>query len=90
MVKEYIEREKVLKDGRWNSMILFNDTERAREIILCQPAADVVEVVKCKDCKHYNTYCCSEGFGWCEELNRAVSDEKYCSCGEKRDNNAND
>lgn len=45
MVKEYIERGKVLKDGRWNSMILFNDTERAREIILCQPAADVVEVV---------------------------------------------
>ena len=94
MTKEYIEREKVLKDGRWGSMILFNDTERAKEIILCQPAADVVEVVRCKDCKHRRDdedfvrghYCVkrpSNGGYFCE-------DDDFCSYGERRDNNAAD
>ncbi len=36
-----------------------------------------------KDCKHYNTTGCSVGFGWCESMDRGVSDEFFCFCGAK-------
>ncbi len=48
------------------------------------PDADAVEVVRCKDCVNYNTSCCADGFGWCEELNRGMMDDKYCSFGKLR------
>lgn len=45
---------------------------------------DEVAVVRCKDCKHYNTSSCADGFGWCEKINRGEMDEHYCSYGERR------
>lgn len=47
------------------------------------PTIDAVPVVRCVECKHYNTTGCSVGFGWCESMDRGVSDEFYCSCGAK-------
>jgi hypothetical protein len=47
------------------------------------PTVDAVPVVRCKGCKHYNTTGCSVGFGWCESMDRGVSDEFFCSCGAK-------
>lgn len=40
---------------------------------------DAVPVVRCKDCKHYNTIGCSKGFGWCENIDRGTSDDFYCA-----------
>ena len=66
----------------------------AREIMLkeenpkCEhyiPTADVVPVVRCARCKHYNTFNCADGFGWCEHFNRGEMDEHYCSYGERKD-----
>lgn len=51
------------------------------------PAADVVEVVRCKKCEHYNTSCCADGFGWCEKHNRGEMDDHFCSHGERRSDN---
>lgn len=52
------------------------------EDIEALPAADVVEVVRCKDCKHSNQY---EGGCWyCEKyegLFSAVNPNDYCSYG---------
>ena len=48
------------------------------------PTIDAVLVVRCKDCKHYNTIGCSKGFGWCKSMDRGVSDDFYCANG-KRD-----
>ena len=48
------------------------------------PTIDAVLVVRCKDCKHYDTTGCSKGFGWCESMDRGVSDDFYCANG-KRD-----
>ena len=50
-----------------------------------QPTIDAVPVVRCKDCKHYNTTGCSKGFGWCESMDRGVSDDFYCANGAKMD-----
>ena len=49
-----------------------------------QPTADVVEVVRCRDCKHYvlNTF----GIKFCSE-SRGLTlpyDETFCSYGERK------
>ena len=40
-------------------------------------------IVRCKDCKHYNTIGCSKGFGWCENIDRGTSDNFYCANGKQ-------
>jgi hypothetical protein len=47
------------------------------------PTIDAVPVVRCKDCKHYNTTGCSKGFGWCENIGRGTSDNFYCANGKQ-------
>ena len=44
--------------------------EDALYIIDSMPTIDAVQVVRCKDCKQYNTTGCSEGLGWCESMDR--------------------
>ncbi len=45
-----------------------------------QPTADVVEVVRCKDCKHYR----EENFH-CWLMRGKMSLNDYCSYGERRE-----
>ena len=45
--------------------------------------SDAVPVVRCKECEDYNTIGCSIGFGWCESMDRGVSDDFYCANGAK-------
>ena len=40
-------------------------------------------IVRCKDCKSYNTIGCSKGFGWCENIDRGTSDNFYCANGKQ-------
>lgn len=40
-------------------------------------------IVRCENCKHYNRIGCSDGFGWCESMDRGVSDDFYCANGAK-------
>ena len=47
------------------------------------PTVDAVPVVRCGECSHYNISGCSEGFGWCEKIDRGVTDGHFCSYGEK-------
>lgn len=53
----------------WNSAI---------EIIKNAPTVDVVEVVRCKDCKCYKKH-------FCNEFGDYVTDYEFCSRGEKRE-----
>ena len=76
---EYIEREKAWRKVNWAENI-----EEALHLIDSIPAADVVPVVRCVKCRHYNTSGCADGFGWCEHFNRGEMDEHYCSYGERR------
>lgn len=45
------------------------------------PTADVVEVLRCKDCKFFfrGKMCC------CEEFGGIVTEEDFCSRGERKD-----
>ena len=47
------------------------------------PSADVVEVVRCKDCKKYNTDDCMMIHG--KKMNRNIFANDYCSYGERVD-----
>jgi hypothetical protein len=57
--------------------------ETMKTIIKNTPTVDAVPVVRCKDCKHYNTIGCSKGFGWCENMDRRTSDNFYCANGKQ-------
>lgn len=50
------------------------------------PTVDAVEVVRCKDCKHY--YADPWGYGNCVfegGVSRRTKDSDYCSWGERRE-----
>lgn len=50
-----------------------------------QPTADVVEVVRCKDCKHFRF---SDMYGECSQAHMGiVRPDDFCSYGEREDNN---
>lgn len=62
--------------------------EQARQAIKDCPSADVVEVVRCKDCKHHeellnnndeNVLC------WVHDVDIVVAKNGYCSYGERKD-----
>ena len=53
--------------------------ETMKIIIKNTPTVDAVPVVRCEECKHYNTIGCSKGFGWCENIDRGTSDDFYCA-----------
>lgn len=61
--------------------------ESIEEYVMRVPVVDAVVVVRCRDCKHYNTTGCNAGFGWCEDsvVNTGTCDDFYCARGERRD-----
>ena len=54
------------------------------------PAADVMEVVRCKDCKHYyNAQCYHPSYGDDCAINTKRAEEDFCSYGERKDRGIN-
>ena len=88
--KEYIERgaflDKLNKKVKLDyEMGLYNHgalTESFIRFVEIQPAADVVEVVRCKDCKffEYGDYC-SEG----KMEHSRCRENDFCSYGERKE-----
>ena len=65
---------------------LFNTTERQLRAIRELPAADVAEVVRCKDCKHLvNATINANGFLICDISDMEIAPEDFCSHGERRE-----
>lgn len=79
-MKEYIEREAVLAEAEYDSnFALVVPVKKVRSI----SAADVVEVVRCKDCKHFQKDLLF-GKAYCD--GRRIEPNDFCSCGERRGN----
>ena len=89
-MKEYIEKEAALNElqselaydpdmyiNEHNKYIDFGLKIAIRDIEF-QPAADVVEVVRCKDCTEYN------GHRYCHYHADPVDDNDFCSYGERK------
>ena len=74
MPDEYISREAALTAPQDSD--LFNTTERQLRAIRELPAADVAEVVRCKDCR-YSKYA-----AWCERY--ACYSGPFVNCPRRR------
>ena len=63
--------------------LLFDHT---LEDIDAQPTIDAVEVVRCKDCKHYVPVLDTEGGGECTDVRYELftTPEDYCAWGERK------
>ena len=86
---EYIEREALIqqmadnfRQGVWDGCSC-GEYRIAEDTILEAPAADVTEVVRCKDCKYHNAPPCPMrlSLNW-------TKDNDFCSYGERRNDAA--
>ena len=83
MAKEYIEREamkQILGD------LHFQNYGYAIMAVMEAPTADVVGVVRCKDCVKRKTQDCSMYYESDDEQYSWEVDDDFCSQGERRDN----
>lgn len=88
---EYITKEQaeLIVESALREYIRTGAVETAFEKLYSLPDADVVEVVRCKDCKHMRTIS-GEGWGidtelyYCGENEILVSPVGYCSDGKRR------
>ena len=69
---DYIDKQKTLN-------VIF---EIAENVINSLPSADVVEVVRCKDCKWFNDIGCSIRI--VDDSDKPTEND-YCSFGERKD-----
>ena len=100
--KEFISRTEALKDFESCNAENPNWTpQRVKTLLLRQPAADVAEVVRCKDCEHAERYERTDGtagyycghpqntFAYGEYWDRVFKPVKeaddFCSYGERRE-----
>ena len=80
MAKEYIERQTLLHKIRWAS-----SAEEAVMSVRRIPAADVVEVVRCRECNAYTPV--DDNIGKCVFLigkHQYVVPNGYCYLGERK------
>jgi len=94
MPSDFISREAALKTlydeiGEENEEV---SMATAYEILLYHfqriPAADVVPVVRCKDCKHYSPHPTDAeygGKGWCRKLQGQAKQDFFCAAGAHED-----
>jgi hypothetical protein len=66
-----------VKDENGEVFVSLTDVRKAIEQT---PTADVVEVVRCEDCRHYH----AEKGGWCERHDFEFDVRDYCCHGEKK------
>ena len=83
-MSDYIKREDAIK-AYAETIKSDKDTKAIAEFILAEvPSADVVEVVRCKDCKH-KEHCFSMVHMFEENERDSVNrDIDYCSYGERK------
>ena len=81
---EYIDRQAVMAELE-KEVELADDWKTAHEIanvVKYFPSADVVEVVRCKDCKFWS-HNVNYSYHWCG--GRLVNLDDYCSNGVRKD-----
>lgn len=62
---------------------------KIQQIIADTPTVDAVEVVRCKDCKHWDGHFCEVHSEWPDEYNTGYLDyteaDDFCSYGERKE-----
>lgn len=85
-MKEYIEREAAIKAIENDSPeLVYYSKREAIDCIKAEPAANVVEVVRCKDCENFENGECVNPYIWMSDGAHLWPDEDfYCAKGERR------
>ena len=92
-MKEYIEREAAIKAIENDcSELVYYTKEDAIQCVKAIPAADVVEVVRCRECVHWkpigskagNSFSDMEYIGGCEFTKYCRRESDFCSYGERK------
>lgn len=86
--KEYIDRKRAIVDA-CNSLELYPSEYKTLEDALNKiPAADVVYVIRCKDCIHYKNdteYCKNHNKGYCDFDAEIKTKNHYCGYAERKE-----
>ena len=81
-IRRQIDECKPMSEGRFYGASFLATIE-------CAPAADVAEVVRCKDCKHNGTWQChmeyDEYHPEADIHHEMHGDDDFCSYGERKD-----
>lgn len=81
---EYIERNDLIKN--LNYFAIEHYSTLINDLIMKQPTVDVVEVVRCKDCKFRGREDCAMYYRCnCGEQHTWETDNDFCSYGERRE-----
>lgn len=86
-----IDADDLLMDNSWAFYDENGNRNDACIAVENAPTVDAVEVVRCKDCRYWDTngYGAeydSEGYGWCEEIGEFdTKKDWYCGWGERRE-----
>lgn len=89
-MSEYIERKATIKrieeiPAHFDSSDIKYGIELALQEIKDVPTADVVEVVRCKNCKHFRFLDSLNMYGKCSQAHiRIVKPYGFCSYGERK------
>ena len=85
---DYINREKAIAEIDKGDLLVGDNAKWAKEILYRTPTEDIVPVVRCKDCKHFNVgvsfqskpilYCRRTKFSF------ETKPDDYCSYGERK------
>ncbi len=81
-MSEYIEREALMRNLKQFAPEQL--TPLIESLVQKQPAADVVKIVRCKDCENYELMKATNSH-FCNEFGGYVKDEDFCSRGAKMD-----
>lgn len=89
MTADLIDRKTALDAIKQTVWLTKDAKEVLQEAIEKLPSADAIEVVRCKDCKHYQ-FADNRAFGFpvkrCEWTGlEDVDDDDFCSRGERKD-----
>ena len=84
---DYIKRKTALEDfERCNAENPNWTPQRVKTLLLRQPAADVAEVVRCKDCRWRGIEECAMFYRCeCGEQHTWETDNDFCSYGKRRE-----
>ena len=76
-MSRYIDAEQLWKyaDNQKDKSISANDFMRF----------PTIDIVRCKECRSYNTEAYQDGYGYCDGHCSVVQDDDFCSYGEARE-----
>ena len=86
-MSDYIKREDAERLLRYDFLSALTEDERVDELNRI-PSADVVEVVRCKDCKHHEDFLSDDGdkvLCWVHDVDIVMAKNGYCSYGEEQE-----